>query len=504
LPATQDAGGSFLRRAGPLVLARFIGAGITFVIPLVLARAMALEDYGTYKQLFLISQTLHYVLPFGVAQSLYFFIPRAEQTRPWVSQTLTFLLLVGAAGAALVYEVGPQVAGWLQNPDLLRYRWQLALYVATLVGSMPLEVTLTSQGRTKAAAGLYLGSDLLRAVAMVAPVLMGHGLEGAMTATAAFGVARLLATWVTMLAATAGPLYQGGLFRRQVLYALPFGAAMLLSIPQQYAHQYAVGAAVPPELFAIYAVGCFQLPLVDLLYSPTSEVLMVRVGELERQGRVREAIFAFREAAARLAYVFLPTAAFLFVAAPEFIGALFGDRFLAAVPLFRVSVLAIALAILPMDGLLRARNETHYIFMSYLVKALVTVPLVWFGVTRYGMMGGILSWAVAELVGKLTLLLRVPRALGLQEGSLLVRVGQVLPWRELGRASVGALGAALVVAGLREATPTMFAELPEGFLWRALPLAVIAMLFGSGYLAILRAAGVRPFSVLAALRRRPA
>ncbi len=114
---------------------------------------------------------------------------------------------------------------------------------------------------------------------------------------------------------------------------------MLLNVPQQYAHQYAVGSVVPPELFAIYAVGCFQLPLVDLLYTPTSEVLMVRVGELERQGRVSESLDAFRDAAGRLAYFFLPTAAFLFVAAPEFIGALFGAKFLPAVPLFRVSVL---------------------------------------------------------------------------------------------------------------------------------------------------------------------
>jgi len=504
LSSQRDAGGSFLRRAGPLVFARFIGAGITFTIPLVLARAMALEEYGTYKQLFLISQTLYYVLPLGVAQSLYFFIPRAEQTRPWVAQTLSFLLVAGIFGAGLVYALGPEVAVWMQNPGLLEYRWQLAVYVAGLVGSMPLEVTLTSQGKTRASAMLYLGTDVTRAAAMVVPVLMGHGLEGAMTATAAFGVARLVATWIAMIAATRGPLYQAGLFKQQVLYAFPFGAAMLLSIPQQYAHQYAVGASFPPELFAIYAVGCFQLPLVDLLYTPTSEVLMVRVGELERQGRVRESIHAFREAAGKLAYVFLPTAAFLFVAAPEFISALFGERFLPAVPLFRVSVLAIALAILPMDGLLRARNETRYIFVSYLVKALVTVPLVWIGVTRFGMFGGILSWALAECVGKLTLLLRVPHALGHDDGSLVMRIGRVLPWRDLGRASVGALGAALVVAGLREVTPTVFTGLPEGFVWRALPLAVVAALFGVGYLGILRAAGVRPFAVLGALRRRPA
>jgi O-antigen/teichoic acid export membrane protein len=496
-------GGSFLRKAGPLVFARLIGAAITFVIPLVLARAMELEDYGTYKQLFLIAHTLFHVLPFGVAQSLYFFVPRAEQPRPWVAQTLVFLLVAGTCGGALFLGLAPHLARMLSNPELLHYQWPLAIYVMALVGAMPLEVTLTGQGRTRAAAFLYLGSDALRAAAMIVPVLLGYGLSGAMVATALFAVVKLVATWVAMLVATHGPLLRRGLMWRHLAYAAPFGAAMLLHVPQQVAHQYAVGAVVPPELFAIYAVGCFQLPLVDLLYTPTTEVLMVRVGELEREGRASESIHAFREASAKLAYVFLPMAAFLFLAAPEFIAALFGRRFLDAVPIFRVSVLAVALSILPMDGLLRARDETRYLFLSYLVKALVTVPAVFLGVKFLGMMGGILSWALAELVGKGTLLARVPRALEYTEGRLYARVARVLPWKDLGKASLAALGAGLAVTLVRGFTPPALESLPEGFLWRILPLALGSIIFAAGYITLLHVAGARPFSALAAFRRHP-
>lgn len=499
-PGTRS--GSFLLKAGPLVLARMIGAAVTVVIPLVLARAMAKDEFGTYKQLFLIATTLYYVLPFGVAQSLYFFIPRAERARPWVAQTLVFLLLAGVGGGALTLALLPPLAERFSNPELLRYHWSLALYVMALVGAMPLEVTLTAQGKTRQAAVVYLGCDILRAMAMIVPVFLGYGLEGAMIATALFSLVRLAATWVATLLATQGALFEPGVLRRQLAYAAPFGAAMLLSIPQQFAHQFAVSDVVPPHVFAIYAAGCFQLPLVDLLYTPTSEVLMVRVGELERQGRLAESIHAFREASARLAYAFLPMAAFLFVAAPEFIAAVFGPTFLEATPIFRVSVLPIALAILPMDGLLRARGEMRYLFFSYLVKALVTVPLVYAGVRFFGMMGGILSWALAELVGKATLLARVPKALDQTDGPLLARIARVLPWTALGKASVAAVGAGLVIAALRGAAPgAMDASLPEGLGWRALPLAMVGALFGAGYLAFLRIAGVRPLSALAAFRR---
>jgi hypothetical protein len=275
---------------------------------------------------------------------------------------------------------------------------------------------------------------------------------------------------------------------------------MALAIPQQNAHFYMVSSVVLPAAYALYRVGCFQLPVVDLLYTPTSEVLMVRLGELEREGRLEEGVNAFREAAGKLAYVFLPFAAFLFAAAPEFIGAMFGEKFLPAVPVFRVSVLGVVLSILPMDGTLRARGQTRAIFASYAVKAAVTVPMVWLGVKHLGLMGGIGSWAVAEVVGKAMLLARVPAALSTPQ--LKLGVMDVIPWRELGKASLSAVAAALGVFVLRAAAQGAYSHLPAGFVWRVLPLAFAGLLFVMGYLGVLYAAGVRPLSVLAGMRAR--
>src|SRR5262249_49683925 len=194
-------------------------------------------------------------------------------------------------------------------------------------------------------------------------------------------------TWVVLLRTTRGPLWNGRLLRTQLAYALPFGAALAMSVPQHSFHQWVISARFDPALFAIYAVGCFQLPIVDLLYTPTSEVLMVHVGELERSGRLSEVARAFRDAAARLAYVFIPTCAFLLATAPAFIEALFGNRFLPSVPLFRVSTLAVLFGCFPLDGLLRARGDTAAIFRSYVVKAVATVPLVLLFVHWFGLIG---------------------------------------------------------------------------------------------------------------------
>ncbi|MBF5041080.1 oligosaccharide flippase family protein [Aggregicoccus sp. 17bor-14] len=485
-----------------MVLARLFTAGLTLSIPLVLARVLNLSEYGTYYQLFLIATTLYYVLPFGVVQSLYYFLPRAEAKRPFLGQTLLFMTAAGLVGGLGVVAALSPVAAWFSNPALLSFRAPLALYTALLIGAMPLEVSLTSQGRTRESALVYLASDAVRAGVMVVPCLLGFGLHGLMWAVAGFALARYLATWALTLRSSTGPLFSPQLMRAQLAYAAPFGAAMLLSVPQQNAHLYMVAGAVAPALYALYRVGCFQLPVVDLLYTPTSEVLMVRLGELEKEGRLDEAVDAFKEAAGKLAFVFLPFAAFLFAAAPEFIGALFGQKFLPAVPIFRVSVLGVALAVLPMDGVLRARGFTRAIFLSYLTKALVTLPLVYLGVRHFGMSGGIASWALAEVVGKATLLMPLPRALSTPERPLHLR--DVIPWRQLGQAGLSAAAAALGVTLLRLFLGHAYLGLPTGFVWRALPLAVAGILFATGYVAVLHATGVRLLALIANVRLRRA
>ncbi|HEY0096782.1 MAG TPA: lipopolysaccharide biosynthesis protein, partial [Archangium sp.] len=85
-----------------------------------------------------------------------------------------------------------------------------------------------------------------------------------------------------------------------------------------------------------------------------------------------------------------------------------------------------------------------------------------------------------------------------------LRIRDVIPWRELGKASIAAAAAAVGVFLLRAGTVHAWSGLPEGFVWRALPLALAGLLFAMGYVGVLYATGVRPLSVLASLRSRRA
>lgn len=491
---------SVLAGARPLVLARAYSAGATFFIPVVLARLLEVDEYGTFKQFFLVANTLYLALTLGMPQSLYYFLPRAEgaEARSYLAQTLIWLLGAGAMVGIGLVLAAPLLEA-LGGPQLAAMRVPMAIFCACLLGSGALEAGLTAQGRPASAAAAYAVSDTAKTIFFVAPALLGLGLSGVFWGAAIFTSLRLCAAWLVHGRTRGAPLARRALFAGQLRYALPFGAAMLLAMPQQQFHQYVVAAATDPAVFAVYAVGCFNLPIVDLLYSPTSELLMYRIGEQERRGRpAEEAAAAFREAAGKLAYAFLPIAAGLWAIAPSFLALLYGERFVGAAPIFRIAVIVVALACFPVDGVLRARAKTKLLFWSYGAKAVASVPAVLGLFHLLGPIGAMAGFALIEALHKGALLLLAARALlpgvaarGPVAGTV-AALRAVLPARHLLRAGIAAGASAvlaLVAAGLAPLGPLLAVLLVGGGFWLV-------------YFAVLFAAGVRPAAILAVLRPR--
>jgi O-antigen/teichoic acid export membrane protein len=466
---------SLFARARPLVLARAASVALSFAIPLALARQFSQADYGTYKLLLLVSQTLYYVVPFGIPQALYYFLPRSQKPKPYLTHTMLALTAIAASTLVALLLGARSVGSWLNNPELANHALWLGLFTFGTIVSSPIEIQLTAMGKTRLASMTYIVSDGVKAIAMVVPALLGLGVGGVMRGLAAFALIRAAVAWPLTLG-TRGPLFDRSSLSAQMRYALPFGAAVALAIPQQYFHQYFVSARVDSVAFAIYSVGLFQLPLIGLLYNPTSEILMVSLGELDHSGRPHEGAAVFRDAVAKLAMVFVPVTALLLVAAPSFIAALFTPRYLGSVPIFRIGILGTLLACLPIDGVLRARGETWHIFLSYVIKALITVPLVVLGVTKLGLMGGVGAWLAAEVIGKAALFWRMPRALG-------TLLGELLPWRDLGRTAM----ASLIAAGLAGGASALWGPSAHALL----TLTVMSLAYAAGYLAALLALGSR-------------
>jgi O-antigen/teichoic acid export membrane protein len=280
--------------------------------------------------------------------------------------------------------------------------------------------------------------------------------------------------------------------RRQLAYSLPFGLAFAIIIPQQQFHLYFVSANVSAAAFAIYSVGCFQLPLVDMLYTPVSEILQLGIAEHDRAGDRDGPARLFREASARLAFFFVPCVALLYVCGPTLLTFLFTPRYRDSVPIFRLAILAIPLAALPLDGVMRARAQNRFVLAVSVVKLASTVPLVVFGFRSYGLTGAVGGWIAAEALARGILLLRAGRLFG--------GLRHALPWRTLAfQSAAAALAAPAGLAALR-ATSALRSTGGQGLV----RLILCGSVFALAYLGVLRATGQLPPVRSWIPRKRPA
>lgn len=422
---------SILKRATPLMLARLGVAVIAFAIPMVLARLLLPASYGTFKQAWLLSNTLFLVLPLGLTQSLVYFIPREpEKRQAWVTHTVVLTAALGAFAAALLLGLGPTVARAFHNPELLPLMPWVAACTALKLAASGFDLAWMAEGRIKASAAVRLASEGFYTLCMLAGALWTRSVQGAFMGAAVATLAKTIACWIALL----GPGFRVSLpdLRRQLAYTLPFGAAFALVIPQQQFHSYLVSASVTAAAFAVYSVGCFQLPIVDMLYTPVSEILQLGIAEHDAASDHGGALRLFREAVARLSFVFVPAMALLFICAPVLIGFLFTDRYLAATPIFRLALVSIPMSALPLDGVMRARAQNRFMFRVSVVRLALTVPLVWGGFRLSGPIGALGGWICAEETCRLILLHRagaifgcgmfrsLPRELWIQIGAALL------------------------------------------------------------------------------------
>ncbi|MDB4964711.1 MAG: hypothetical protein JWN44_400 [Myxococcales bacterium] len=434
--------------ATPLVAARLASALLTFGLPLVLARVMTPAGYGSYKQFFLVGLTVLYVMQLGISQSLYYFLPRKDDAAraAFLPQSSITLAGIGVVSGAILYALAPHIGGLVGDGTLITLRVPLACYAMLMLASSPLEPALTSSGRITGSAICLVVTDAVRALALVvaATRFPGAALFWAAVMVAAL---RVVALWTLMLARilpAARPTVAS--WRRQLAYALPFGGAMVLYIAQRYCSQYVVASRFDTATFALFTVAAFHMPILTIVFTSASEVLMVRMGQsmpIDRRQTLRE----WQDTVGKLATVLFPVAVGSWLVGGAFIPILFTDRYAAAIPLFVLTTCEIPVWIYPCDALLRTANDTRFMFWFNGIRVIMTISLVLVGIRLFALGGAIIGAVASETIARVVFLARGRHFIGASWREILhadavartalVCVGAYLPARAAGMISDG-------------------------------------------------------------------
>ncbi len=398
-----------------LTTGRIVGYAITFGIPIVLVRVFDQSTFGVYKQLFLVAGTAIPILSMGLYASVFYFVPRdSGDGHRYVVQTLALLCLASLFGAVILALGGPSLADTLGMQSALPYFVLLGVFVCLATPTELVTILPIADRRPVLAAYTVVGSDVIRAAAIIAAGLIGRSIYAVLWAAIATMAIRglWLLVYIGLRRTPATGAHSEADLRSQLRYSLPFATAVFFEIGLTRFHQYYVAANVPAAEFAIYSVGLLQIPILGLLVQSVVEVMLVGATTAHKAGDVGEMRRIWTAAVERLAGVLIPCWVFAQLFAADIIGLLFGANYLAAVPVFRVFLFSVLLYLVVDHGILRATGDTPYLLKANVLGMTAAIVAVLLLARQSTLVGGVGGYVVGIAVMRGMGLARVAKRLG--------------------------------------------------------------------------------------------
>ncbi|MCA1594115.1 MAG: oligosaccharide flippase family protein [Acidobacteria bacterium] len=378
---------SLTSRAFWLLVAKTLAYAISFALPILLVRRLSQTEFGLYKQAFLVVNSAVALLPMGFMMSTYYFLPREPRERQGgvVTNVLLFYYVLGALGLLLLVlwpgfltlTVGAQ-----DGPVLESYAPLLGLAILFWMCSSFLEVVAIAHQEAQLATIFIVTAQLTKTGLLLAAAAYFGSVRSLLWAAILQGVIQAVILQV-YLRSRFGPYWRSfdfGMLRQQLSYALPLGFAALLLYFMGDLHNYFVSNRYGAAAFASYSLGSFAMPLVGIIATSVSAVMIPRISQLQLQGASREITLTTARAMRKLAAIYFPIYAFLLVMGHEVIEFLFTRQYMSAWPVFAVNITLIPFLTLIPDPVMRAHKEYRFYMVrlrTTLVAALFATLWLW-------------------------------------------------------------------------------------------------------------------------------
>lgn len=431
-----------------IMLAKTLAFSFTLALPLLLVRRLSQEDFGLYKQIFLFVQTAFTLLPLGLGMSAYYFLPREPTRQPQiVFNIFLFLLIVSATFCAVITLFPSLLLRLFNSEEVAGFAPLIGLVVVTWITSSLLEVIAIARQELRLATLFVILSQLSKAAFMLGAVALYGSVRSLLYAALLQGLVQTVVL-VLYLHSRFGRFWRRfdwTLWRVQLAYALPFGFASMLLRSQTELDNYFVSYQFGPAAYAIYAVGCFEVPLLGLLAESISSVTIPRVSHLQKVGARQEIVELVAKVMRKLSLVLLPLYVLLLVVGRHFITFLFTEQYAESWPIFAFNLTLIPLLLITAayDPVMRAYADHRYFMLKLrAVLLVVMVAGLVFATARFGLVGAIAVNIFVNLVDRVAVGLKVKSILGIGRRDLPL-------FGDIWRVAVVSLAAGVVTLGVR-------------------------------------------------------
>jgi O-antigen/teichoic acid export membrane protein len=377
-----------------LMAAKTLAFAFAIALPLFLTRHLSRAEFGLYKQVFLILSSAVALLPLGFHMSAFYFLPRKPEHRNQIVYNIFLFNLITGSLGCLALILFPSLPGRLfHSVQAAQYSPLLGVMILFWVVPSFLEMIAVANQETYVSSLLIIGAQVSKTALLLSAAVLFSTVVSLIYAAIIQGAVQTVVLLIYMQNRFPGfwRRFEWSVLREQLSYALPFGFAGILYSIQLDLHNYVVANQFSADMFAIYSIGCFQLPLIGILTESVTSVMIPRVSALQKSGDAREILGLTARAMRKLALACFPIYFFLLATGPDFLTFLFTERYRQSWPVFAVNLTLVPLYIVVVDPLTRAYAEQrHYMLRLYIVLFVIQAACLIPAVRMFGLVGAIL------------------------------------------------------------------------------------------------------------------
>lgn len=351
---------------------------LAIVSAAILARYFDKIEYGTYKQILYVYNTLLVVFTAGLPKVFSYYLPRYELSKGKdVTVKVTKMLFVaGLIFSVFLFASADIISQLLRNPDLANgLRW-FSPIPALLLPTLGLEGIFASYGKAIYIAIYNTVSRILMLIFIVAPVVLFHGsyIEAIYGWIIVSVICLIIGLLMIRIPYKGVSVQKSGLKLNEIFaYSLPLVGASLAGIAIKSSSQFFISRYYGVDTFADFSNGFIDIPFVGMITGATSVVLMPVFSKLiHEKTEIEPIIELWKRTLLKSAYLIYPIVLFFIFYSTEIIELLFTKIYSNSVVYFQIAMFVNFFNIIIFGPLLFSLGQTRFYARLHLFFAFIS------------------------------------------------------------------------------------------------------------------------------------
>lgn len=440
----QDAG----HQAALITTAEFFRFFIKSLIGIALARLLTPADLGSYRQLFLIYTTISALFMMGIPQSILYFLPRQnpEERKAYIGRLINIAFGLSVIFALLLLILRNAIATWFNNPALSYLLVIYAVYPIFMFSSSLFNYFMLGLSKAGSAAKFTLFSVFCDAILILGVAFWTKNLTFITIAVVASAFLQWLYTRMALRGLPRLQKMPKGFLKTQFAYALPLGISSMIGMLSVQLDKLVISSFFDPAAFAVFSIGAMELPFVSIFTNSVNSVLLPTMSS---QADIPDMATRYKAAVRKNALIIFPLAALFFLFAEPIFYILYGSKYLAAVPYFKVYLLILPLRIATFGIIFMALGKTKQVMLNSIFTLTANLILNIILVRQIGMMGAAIATVIVTW-------LSVGLYLLWMKTQLKLKLGDFFAMWQVVKTAAAVLGAGLVAYLILRFCPNIY------------------------------------------------